>query len=140
MFAKPLTRAPLYILIKSFFVAIGQSYLHDLWNVFKKIETTIRWYCVSKALRFLQITAKHQDFPFFTVFLTIKTSSQNISITYLQIPFQLHEYRGDYWLPWTILLKQFPAVRKIAASIIGKGVILLPWQLQCHCNPDHNKF
>ena len=28
---------------------------------------------MSKTLRFLQITAKHQDFPFFTVFLTIKT-------------------------------------------------------------------
>ena len=32
-----------------------------------------------KALRFLQITARHQDFPFFTVFLIIKTSFQNIS-------------------------------------------------------------
>ena len=31
-------------------------------------------------------------------------------------------------------------MRKIAASIIGKGVILLLWQLQCHCNPDHNKI
>ena len=31
---------------------------------------------MSKALRFLQITAKHQDFPFLTVFLTIITSSQ----------------------------------------------------------------
>ena len=41
--------------------------------------------------------------------------------------------------PWTILLGQFP-VRKIAASIIGKGVILLLWQLQCQCIPDHNKF
>ena len=30
MFTKPLTRAPRYILIKSFFLAIGQSYLHDL--------------------------------------------------------------------------------------------------------------
>ena len=38
---------------------------------------------MSKALRFLQITAKHQDFPFLTVFLTMKTSSQNISITLL---------------------------------------------------------
>ena len=31
---------------------------------------------MSKALRFLQITAKHQDFPFLTVFLTLKTLSQ----------------------------------------------------------------
>ena len=60
---------------------------------------------MSKALRFLEITAKHQDFPFFNVFLTIKTLSQNISITLLQILFYLHEYRGDYWrkkLPRTI--------------------------------------
>ena len=47
---------------------------------------------MSKALRFLQITAKHQDFPFLTVFLTIITSSQNISITLLQILLKLHEH------------------------------------------------
>ena len=41
--------------------------------------------CMSKTLRCLQITAKHKDGPFFTVFLTIKTSSQDISITLLQI-------------------------------------------------------
>ena len=39
---------------------------------------------MSKALRFVQITAKHQDFPFLTVFLIIKTSFQNISITLLR--------------------------------------------------------
>ena len=27
-----------------------------------------------------------------------------------------------------------------ATSEIGNGVISLPWQLRCHCNPDHNKF
>ena len=55
MFAKLLTRAPWYILIRSFFVAIGQSYLHDLSHVFLK------------RLKLLsgEITAKHQDFPFF---------------------------------------------------------------------------
>ena len=37
-----------------------------------------------KALRFPQITAKNQDFPFLTVFLIIKTSLQNISITLLR--------------------------------------------------------
>ena len=42
---------------------------------------------MSKALRFPQITTKHQDFPFFTLFLTIKISSQNISITLLQFRF-----------------------------------------------------
>ena len=52
---------------------------------------------MSKALRFLQITAKHQEFPFFLLFLTIKISSQNISITLLQISLKLDNYRGRYW-------------------------------------------
>ena len=38
-----------------------------------------------------------------------------------------------------ILEEQFPVPRNTAASKIGNGVILLPWQLRCHCNPDHNK-
>ena len=50
-----------------------------------------------KAFRFLQITAEHQDCPFFTVFLTIKKLSQNISITLSQIPLTLHKHRGRYW-------------------------------------------
>ena len=80
---------------------------------------------------------------FFTVFLTIKPSSQNISITLLQISLKLHEHRGRYWtkkLPWTILEEQFRVPRCIAVSKIGSSVISLLWQLQCHCNPDHNKF
>ena len=44
---------------------------------------------MSKALCFIQITAEHQDCPCFTVFITIKTSSQNISIALLQIPLKL---------------------------------------------------
>ena len=103
----------------------------------------MRWICMSKALRFLQITAEHQECPFFTVFLTIKTSSQNISITLLQISLKLHEHRGGYWrkkLPWTILEEQFPVPRYTAASKIGNSVISLLWQLRCRCNPDHNKF
>ena len=71
----------------------------------------MRWNCMSKALRFLHIIAEHQDCPFFTVFLTIKTLSQNISIT-----------------------------RNTAASKIGNSVISLLWQLRCRCNPDKNKF
>ena len=54
----------------------------------------MRWNCLSKTLRFLQIMAKHQDYPFFTVFPTIKTSSQNISITLLQISLKLYQQRG----------------------------------------------
>ena len=69
----------------------------------------------------------------FTVFLTIKTSSQNILITLLQISLQLHEHRGGYWkkeLPWTTLEEQFP----------GNGVISLLWQIRCHSKPDHKTF
>ena len=105
--------------------------------------TTMRRNCMSKALRFLQITVEHQDCPFFTVFLTMKTSSQNISITLLQISPKLHEHQGDYWrkkLRWTILEEQFAVPRNIASSKIGNGVISLLWQLRCHCNPDHNKY
>ena len=43
---------------------------------------------MSRARRFLQITAEHQDRPLFAPFLTI-----NISITLLQIPLKLHEHR-----------------------------------------------
>ena len=103
----------------------------------------MRWICMSKALLFLQTTAKHQDRPFFTVFLTIKTSSQNISITLLQISLKLHEHRGCYWrkkLPSMIFEEHFPVPRYTAASKIGSSVISLLWQLLCRCNPDHNKF
>ena len=103
----------------------------------------MRWNCMSKALHFLQITAKQQYCPFFTVFLTIKTSSQNISITLSQISLKLHEHRGCYWrkkLLWTILEEQFSVPRYTAASKIGNSVISLLWQLRCRCNPDHNKF
>ena len=95
-------------------------------------------------LLFLQITAKHQDCPFFTVFLTIKTSSQNILKMFLQIPLKLQlVHRGSYWrkkLPWTILEEQFPVARNTAGSKIGNGRISLLWQLRCHCNLDHDKL
>ena len=103
----------------------------------------MRWNCMSKVLRFLQKMAKHQDCPFFTVFLTIKTSSRNISIMLSQILLTLHEHWGGYWRKkrlWTILEEQFLVPRNTAASKIGNGIILLLWQLRCHCNPDHNKF
>ena len=99
--------------------------------VFKKIETTTRGNCMLKGLRFLHITAILQDCPFFTVFITIKTSSQNIAMTLLQISLKL---------PWTILEEQFQVLRNTAARKIGSDTISLPWQLRCHCNPDHNNF
>ena len=103
----------------------------------------MRWSCMSKALHFLQITAKQQYCPFFTLFLTIKTLSQNISITLLQISLKLHEHRGCYWrkkLSWMIFEEQFPVSRYTTASKIGNSVISLLWQLRCLCNDDHNKF
>ena len=87
----------------------------------------------SKAFRFLQKTAKHQDCPFFTAFLTIETSSQNISITLLQISLNFTKHRGGYCrekLPQTILEEQFPVPRNTAASRIGNGVISTPISLQ----------
>ena len=54
-----------------------------------KIETTMKRNCTSKTLCFLQITVKHEDYPVFTVFLTLKTSSQNITITLLQTSLKL---------------------------------------------------
>ena len=96
-----------------------------------------------KSARFLQIMAKHTDCPVFTVFETIKTSSQNILITLSGISLKLQGQRSGYWknkLPRTILEDEFPVPRNIAASKISNGVILLLWQLRCYCNPDHNKF
>ena len=66
----------------------------------------------------------------FTLFLTIKTSSQNISITLLQIPLKLHEQWGSYWRKSyleRLFEEQFPVPRNAAASKIGNGVISLLW-------------
>ena len=103
----------------------------------------MRWNCMSKVLRVLQITAELQDCPFFTLFPTVKTLSLNISITLLQISLKPQEHRGGYWRkkpPWTILEEQFPVPRNTAASKIGNSVIPLLWQLRCHCNSDYIKF
>ena len=43
------------------------------------------------------ITAEHQDCPVFSIFLSIKTSPKNISITLLQAALKLQEHRGGYW-------------------------------------------
>ena len=86
----------------------------------------MRWDCMSKALRFLCITAEHQDRPFFTVFLTIKTSSRNIPISCRSIPLKLRTnvaeaIGGGNSFPWTILEEQFPVQRNSATSKIGKA-------------------
>ena len=68
MFTKAQTRAPRYILFKSFFLAIGWSYRHDLSHTFSK-----------------RLKRPNIKIVYFFVFLSIKTSSQNISIMLLQI-------------------------------------------------------
>ena len=79
---------------------------------------------MSKALRFPQIAAKHQDFPlFFTVFLTIKTLSQNIPITLLQNPFNFTNSKAT--IGGKSFQERFHTLRNNAASIIGNGVISL---------------
>ena len=128
---------------KAHLIPVYITIIHDLSHTFFKRNYYEVKSHVKLALRFLQITAKHQDCPFFTVFLTIKTSSQNISITLLQISLKLHEHRGCYWrkkLPWMIFEEQFPVPRYTAASKIGNSVISLLWQLRRHCNPDQNNF
>ena len=107
MFPKPLTRAPRYILIKSFFLAIGRSYLHDLPQTFLKrlklLWGEIAW---SKALRFLQITAKHQDFLFFyRIFNDKKFIPQYLDNALTDFALALRTSRRPYLrkkLPWTI--------------------------------------
>ena len=75
---------------------------------------------MSKALRFLQITAKHQDFPFFNVF----SDDKNF------IPKYFDNALTDSVLPSRIsrrlLEEKAPendfTVRNNAASVIGNGV------------------
>ena len=82
---------------------------------------------MSKALCFLQITAKHQDCPFVTVFLTIKTSSHNISITLyrFRLNFTNIEAALEEKAPVNYFKEQFPVPRYTAASKIGNSVISL---------------
>ena len=87
MFTKPLTRAPWYILIKSFFVAIGRSYLHDLspkfWKDWNYYEVKLH----VKSASFSTDNGQTSRFSFFYRISNDKNFIQNISITLLQIPF-----------------------------------------------------
>ena len=131
------------MLIKPFFLAIGWSYLHELSHTFLK-RLKLLWVEIAcKSASFSTDNGQTTILSIFTAFLTTKTSSQNISITLLQISLKLHKHRGRFWrkkLPWTILKEQFPVPRYTAASKIGNSVISLLWQLRCRCNPNHNKF
>ena len=134
MFTKLLTRALRYIPIKPFFLTIGWSYLHDLSHTFlKRLKLLWGEIACQKRFVFYRKQPNIKIVHFFTLFQTIKTLSQNISITLLQISPRKK-------LLWTILEEQFPLPRYTAASKIGNSVISLLWQLRCRCNPDRNKF
>ena len=97
----------------------------------------MRLNCMPIALRFLQITAKHQDFSVLTVFLTIKTSSQNFAIT-----LKLHEHRGDR-IGEKSSLERFckvPSAENYCWSKIGLNGVISLLRLGSHCNTDHDKF
>ena len=68
------------MLIKPFFVAIGRSYLHDLSTTLLK---RLNYYEVKLHVKSASFSTDN-IFLFFTIFPTIKTLSQNISITLLQ--------------------------------------------------------
>ena len=79
--------------------------------------------CISKALCFLQITAEHQDCPFFTVSLTIKISryrSHRSRSSFTNVEAAIGEKA-----PVNDFGRTVPGARNTAASIIVNGVILL---------------
>ena len=78
---------------------------------------------MSKALRFLQITVEHHDCPFFTVFVTMKTSSQNISITLYIL--RLNFTNIEAAIGGKSYRERFAVQGNTAASKIGNGVISL---------------
>ena len=62
MFTEPLTRVPRYILIITFFPAIGWSYLHDLSHMFfKRLKLHVK-----RASFSTDNNHEHQDCPFFS--------------------------------------------------------------------------
>ena len=138
MFTKPLTRAPWYILIKSFFVAIGLSYLHDLSATFLKRLKLLWGEFHVKSASFSTDNSQTSRFSF----------CYRISNDKNFIPRYLDNALTDSVLTSQtsrrLLEEKSPGndfiVRNNAASIIGSGVISLLWQLRCHCNPDRGKF
>ena len=99
----------------------------------------MRWNCIPKAIRFIQITAEHKDCPCFNVLITIKTSFQNISITLLQISAKLTNIEAAIGAK-TFRERFWNSSQCREMMLKSTGVISLLWQLRCHCNPDHKKF
>ena len=76
----------------------------------------MRCSCISKALRVLKITAQRQDCTVFAPFLTIKTSTQSISITSKRL------FEEELSSSEEFLKNSFSA-ESMTASKIGNGVI-----------------
>ena len=77
-------------------------------------------------------------------FLTIKSSSQNISIT-LALTDSALTSRGDRIGEKSSrerFCKNSSRCQKILLQVmaVGNGVIFLTTPIGCHCNPDHDKF
>ena len=94
MFAKPLTGAPRYIPMKSFFLAISWSYLHDLSNTsFKRLKLLRGEIAFQKRLVFYRQRTNIKIFQFQRI-SNHKNFIPNISITLLQISLTLHEQQA----------------------------------------------
>ena len=103
----------------------------SLTHIFKNVEIAMRWNCMSKALRFLQLMAKHQGCPFFTIFLTMKTSSQNISITRVRsyrflLNFTFNSGSGRVFSGSGIWPKYGSGFGKTRDILMGNGILQLP--------------
>ena len=115
-------------------------------HVFKKIETTMRWNCMSKSASFSTDNVQTSRFSFFyrisndKNFIYPKISPQRsyrfrFNFTNTEATIGGKYFRERFWKnssQWEML--------QYNSSIIGNGIIWLLWQLRYYCNPDHNKF
>ena len=140
MFTLRLTRAPRYVLIKSFFLAIRWRYLHDLSPTFLKRLKLLRGEIACQK-RFVFYRKR----PNIKIYLFLLCISYNKNF----IPKYLDNALTDSVLTSRIsrrLLEEKAAVNDFVRTVpgekymIGNGVISLLWELRCHCNPDHSKF
>ena len=93
----------------------------------------MRWNCIPKARRVLQILPYYLNSMFFTVFMTLETSSPKISITLSQNLFKLCQHWGRYrryMLPWAISEK-ISWCRAIRTKLIN-----VMTSLRCYDNSD----
>ena len=85
--------SPLVHIVYSWFVKVHVPSINRIWNTPSLHFVTSFVYNLHQIHTYILL---HNTY-FFTVFLTTKSLSQNISITLLQISLKLHEHRGCYW-------------------------------------------